>query len=455
MAAGLLPGESACRAEERFDSRFEHPVRRDDAAQGPGYSQSGLRDADFETDRPRRRVRQVSADDPRQLLSRYYVDYDKGFVIRPFDAKETPFELKINGRMQFRYSGFHSDVAGQDDRSNFEVERGRLEFRGFMQNPSLKYYINMDADTDDNHTVKFHDYWVNYKFNDAFTIYAGKGKVPASYTWYESSSTFRFADRDVATTFFRADRTVGVWAKGDLGEDKQFHYHMLVGNGLRSTDLEDEDVDELFVYSLMTWWNALGDVGKGFSDLKGHQNPAVRIGRTFSFANQNESAAGTALPEARWVRLGNGTRLTAPGALAPGVSVVGFDYYLYSLFLVAKYDGWSANVEFYYRGINNFDTTGGPSPDSDLEAHGFVAEVGRMIIAKRVELIARISGIDTSFGDTWEYTAGVNWFINGTHKNKLTFDVSVLDDLPAGSSSPNLEVGQDGLLFRAQYQVAF
>ena len=69
--------------------------------------------------------------------------------------------------------------------------------------------------------------------------------------------------------------------------------------------------------------------------------------------------------------------------------------------------------------------------------------------------MARVDAVNSAFGDTWEFAAGINWFINGTHRHKLTLDVSELDGVPAGSSSPNFETGQVGTLFRLQYQVAF
>jgi hypothetical protein len=108
--------------------------------------------------------------------SKFYVDYDKGFVVRPYDKQKTPFELKINGRMQFRYNDFKSD-GPTPSRNNFEVERGRVVLRGFVFDPALQYFINIDADTDDNHDMKFHDFWVNYTFSDAFNLHAGKGKI--------------------------------------------------------------------------------------------------------------------------------------------------------------------------------------------------------------------------------------------------------------------------------------
>lgn len=90
--------------------------------------------------------------------SDFYVDYSKGFVIRPYDKEKTPFEMRINGRMQFRYTGFSSN-GPTPSRSNFEVERGRLILRGYVFDPALQYFLNIDSDTDDNHDIKFHDFW--------------------------------------------------------------------------------------------------------------------------------------------------------------------------------------------------------------------------------------------------------------------------------------------------------
>ena len=386
--------------------------------------------------------------------SRFYVDYDNGFVIRPFDKQVTPFELKFQGWMQLRYNGFHSE-GPTPSRNNLEIERGRMIFRGFAYDPNLQYFINIDADTDEQHVMKFHDFWFNYKFSDAFNLHGGKGKVAGSYTWYLGGRQFRLIDRDTATTFFRSDRTIGLWALGDFGEQDRWHYHALIGNGLRTADFTPGEVDDLIAASMMLWWDATGDYGQEFSDLEWHDELAVRTGQTFAWSNQNQGPEDSVLPEARWVRLGNGTRLTDTGALAPGVTVTGFDYFLYSAFFLAKYQGWSANAEFYYRWINNFDTAGGGSPYGDLQAHGFYAEVGRMLCPKYLELVGRICGINTSFGDSWEYGAGINWFLDGTHNNKFQVDLLVLDDVPTSNSGPNYEVGQTGIMCRAQYQIAF
>ena len=380
--------------------------------------------------------------------------YDRGFILEAKDPEQTPFRLQVNGRMQGRYTAFAPGKSGQTDRSHFEIERGRLSFQGHIYDPALQFYYNLDADTDEDHDVKFHDFWINYEFSEAFNLHFGKSKVPSGYTWMVTSAHQRLVDRDISTTFFKADRTVGLRATGRLGDDKQHYYQAVIGNGLRSTDMRAEDVDELFVYCLIHWTDVLGSVGAGYSDLAGHEEFSLRIGQSLAYLNQNEGTNGEVLDEARWVRLGNGARLTDPGALAPGVTVNGFDHYLYTAFLVAKYNGWSANAEYYYRWLNNFDTSGG-SVTGGLDASGFAVDVGTMLVPASIELMGRIAAVDTAFGDSWEYAGGVNWFLDGTHKHKLTFDVSVLDGVPAGSSSPNYELGQVGTLFRLQYQVEF
>jgi len=127
----------------------------------------------------------------------YTAEYDSGFKISPRDKKKTPFELKINGRLQFRWAAFANDIDTFTNRvetidvvsrNDFEVERGRLEFKGYALDPSLKFYFNLDADTDDNHEVIFHDFWFDYDIADNATVRVGKAKVPSSYEWLESST---------------------------------------------------------------------------------------------------------------------------------------------------------------------------------------------------------------------------------------------------------------------------
>jgi len=399
---------------------------------------------------------------------KFFADYDGGFLISPVDKQATPFELKINGRMQFRYVGFDRDRATFSNRgdtarggplpvfnrNDFDIERARLMFSGYVYDSNLEFFLNLDGDTDDNHRVIAHDFWFNYKFSDAFNLHAGKAFVPGSRDWLSGSTRTHLADRSMATTFFRPDRSLGVWAIGEMTEN--LFYRAMLSNGFNTTDLRFSNVDTNLAYSGSMWWDATGDYGKGYADLAWHEEPAIRVGQSFTFANQSGTVSpGVPRSEQNFLRLSDGTRIITPGALAPGVTVTGGHLYLYAIDAAAKYRGFSFNAEYFFRWLSEFKTRGGPIPHSQLYDDGFYTDVGYMLIEKSVEIVGRISTVDGLFGDSWEYAGGINWYVNGTHKNKLTLDIAALDGSPASNSGPNYAVGQDGILTRLQWQIAF
>jgi len=277
--------------------------------------------------------------------------------------------------------------------------------------------------------------------------------VPSSYEWLESSTSTRFADRSVSTTYFRADRSLGIWFFGETANDG--YYQVAVTNGFFTTDLEPEDVDNNFAYTALTYRDFGGDFGSGHSDIEYHQNPVVRVGSSFSYNNTN-SINGSPTAEQNFARVSDGARLTDTGALSPGLTINDFDQHVLSCFMSGKWRGYSFNAEYYARWLQNFGTVEGPSTSiNDLFDSGFYVDAGYFLVPEKFEVNARISQIDGLFGDSWEYAAGWNYFINGTHKNKLSFDATVLDGIPTSNSSPNFELGQDGILYRLQYQIAF
>ena len=71
----------------------------------------------------------------------FYADYERGFVVRPFDKSRFPFEAKLNGWIQFRHHAFSrvtetwTDNAGITrpvlNRNAFDIERARLNLSGY------------------------------------------------------------------------------------------------------------------------------------------------------------------------------------------------------------------------------------------------------------------------------------------------------------------------------------
>ena len=110
----------------------------------------------------------------------YFAAYDKGFGIFPYDKKKNPFELKINGWIQFRHHAFAREVDSWTDnagitrpvknRNAFDIERARLSFKGTALDPRLTYFYQLDGDTDGRHAVDFFDYWWAWKVSDRFRL---------------------------------------------------------------------------------------------------------------------------------------------------------------------------------------------------------------------------------------------------------------------------------------------
>jgi len=384
--------------------------------------------------------------------SDYGVDYKGGYRI--FD-RNGPFQLRINGRMQFRYVGFDSDSGGMtsatpNDRNDFEIERGRLEFRGTFLDGDTHFYINLDADTDDNHHVIFHDFWVNHEFSEGFDLYVGKAFFPGSRDWLSGSTRTHLADRSMATTFFRPDRTLGIWAIGEPIED--VHYRVMIGNGFNTTDLESatssgSQIDTKFAYAGSVWWDPLATYGKGYADLEQHEDLAVRIGATVTIAQEQDGQL-PANQEADAIRLSDGSRLTS-------LMVESFDLKMGAFDAAMKYQGLSINSEMFWRELNSVSAPSMPTVPRSFYDWGGYVDVGYMLIPHKLEAVGRFSTVQGSIRDSHEYAGGFNWYVDGTHLNKLTCDASKLDGSPTSNSGPNYRVNDDGWLFRIQWQIAF
>lgn len=387
--------------------------------------------------------------------------FKKGVVLQSLD-QSAPFEMKINARMQFRYtqfsrnqkSGVFDDGTSYQirDRSDFEIERGRLSFEGYALDPKLRYYINLDFDTDDNHDVKAHDFWFEYAYLPEHSIFAGKAFVPGSREWIDGSTSTHLIDRSMATSFFRPDRSLGVWAIGDLAE--KWKYRAMVSNGFKTTDLESDEIDNDFTYALSLWGDLMGEYGKGRADLEQHQDLAVRVGTSFTYSPIQANPDAEPTGEADAVRMSNGKKLDSEGAYQDGLTITDYDLYLYAVDLSAKYQGFSINSEAYFRNITNIAGDMMVGDDSFTDKGAYV-DVGYMIVPQTFEAVYRYSFINGDRSDSTENAFGVNYYVDGSHNNKLTLDASHLDQSPVSSSGPNYEVGQDGWMYRAQWQIAF
>ncbi len=397
----------------------------------------------------------------RHILS-HYSGYDEGFFIRPFNPQDTPHELVINGRIQFRHVGFDRDVDFWTDnggttrpvrsRNYFDTERARLYFKGTAFDPRLTYFLHLDGDTDGREFVDFFDYWWAWKFSDALQVQLGKRKVAAVRNWLLPAWDTLLVDRPLANDFFRPSRTQGIWAVGQFGESG--HYEAMVGNGYRTENTTISNQNNRFAFAGTQWWEPWGDFGTGYSDYECHRRAVIQFGHSFVYARQDGLLNGEPLQEADFVRLTDGTVLDSEGALAPGVTVNEFNVTLYTIDLAMKYRGLSINAEIYNRWLQRLRGDG-PLPLTKLYQSGYFVQGSYYLIPRTVYVAARVSRVNGLFGDHYEYAGGVNWYVYGNRNLKLTFDVTSLDGSPLNNTASDILVGDDGTLFRTQFQAMF
>ena len=392
----------------------------------------------------------------------YYTDYDDGFLIRPRDELKRPFELQVNGWIQFRHHAFDRAVTSWTDnagvtrpirnRNIWDIERARIVFSGHAVDRRLTYFLQLDGDTDGRHAVDFFDYWWAWKFGERFRVQVGKRKVPASRQWLLSARHTRFVDRPMANDFFRPDRTIGVFGAGRMGD--HLHYQVMVGNGYRTTNLPNSESDGLFSYAASGRWEPCGAFGRQLADYGWSCRPLLQLGQSFVFSPQRGTAPAKPLGEADFLRLTDGTRLADTGALVPGVTVNRADLYFYGVDGALKWRGWSLNAELFLRWIQDLRGDG-PLPLGKLFQRGYYVEGGRFLVAKRLDVNFRYSQVSGLFGNASEYALGCNWYPLDTPRLKLSFDATRLDGSPLNNNASDILVGDEGTLFRSQFQAEY
>jgi hypothetical protein len=398
------------------------------------------------------------------LGDRFRVDYDNGFAILPRDPDETPYSLRIRNQNMFRYDGFSRaesswiDSAGNrlpiNNSSYFGIPRGRLIFSGNAIMPRLSYLLNIDYNSVTNQPIGFRAFWLSYRFSKALELFVGQSKVPGSREWIESAfAPLQSADRTMATTFFRPSLSQGMWITGEPLDD--VFYHAMVSNGFNTLNLQPEQLNNRFAWSGSAWWEPWGDFGRGYSDLQDHQEAAIRLGGCYTYALGSGNQSASDAVENSPIRLSDGTVITTPGAIAPGVTLLSYDVSLAAIDLAWKYRGLSLSSELYFQDLLGLQGTG-PLPIASTSAFGGFVKGGWFVVPRETEVYARTSYVTGAYGSGYELGGGFNrFFLPGKDNLFFTCDAAWLENSPAGQNRTGFVAGQTGLLVRAQIVAAY
>jgi hypothetical protein len=402
------------------------------------------------------------------VVERLGTRYDNGFVlVESPDKSRVPYELRFNLFNQFRYlnqqlesstfTDHLGDVHPVMSRNDLNVNRNLFYFQGYVFDPNLIF--NAIIWSSNSVATVIQGGYIGYRFDKAFTLYAGYWGIPGSRTNTRDFMFLEGVERSMADNFFRPSFTQGVWAEGQVFE--HLYYEAYIGNSLNTLNVSTTKIDRNMVYSGSTWWEPLGDYGPpgaarmAFSDLENHECPVVRIGTSVSGAREDRfSDLEQNTPENSAVYNSDGVLFFATGSLAPGVTVDLANYYMWAQDFGYKYRGFAFNAQYYFRWLNSFRADG-PLPLSQTFDHGFEASAGYFIVPQTFETYGRTSAVFGQFGDSSEYALGFNWHPWKNRGFRLTGEANYVDKSPTNSVQTIYNSGMTGWNFVLQTQLYF
>ena len=409
---------------------------------------------------------------------------------KPF-IQQGPNKVNFIFRNQVRYSFFNydSDAVGTRggpggsfivtdeprDRSGFELTRLYLGLEGTIFCEDISYQLVLNFANRFGSGVEKEFAWMDWRYAGDHHVRAGADKNVFCYEEaLNSSGSLAFVDRSLFTKAFALDSDVGVFAWGTFGScncPKQFFYKVGATNGegrldqqaVFNTDARDTFSDQLLYTGLFEWRITCDDFPFDEVDHRACEDRCklqAAIGLEGYYENDDDSSH-------------NQVGLALRGGSGPN------DRYAFGAYARARWEGWTAMVEWAERTINY--TAGSTSPDqTDSGAHAYVhyrfadsnwglGARASMIWLDKDYRTAAVGGgapvpAPVAIDDTIEeYGFVVNYFF-WDHQNKISADVnwvkhnSGVNSTSAGYMSNSAAKGvivEDGIMVRVQWQLQF
>lgn len=339
-----------------------------------------------------------------------------------------------------------------DRRQDLQLNKVNLTFKGWMMDPKFRYLIflwTQNTSQGQGAQVVIGGY-LSYKFNDAFSVYAGIGALPTSRTvMYTFPNWLRVDNRTVADDFLRGSYSTGIWADGEIFDN--VYYRVMLANNLSQLGIDAGQLDAgLNTLATALWWYpTTGEFGyaSGFGDYDWHEEVATMVGVNFTRSREDaQSQPDTDAIENSQIRLSDGTRLFLPNAFGNGSRVNEATYRMLAMNAGVKYRGWSFEGEYYMRWLDDFETVG-PVPISESFDHGYQLHVSAMPIRDYLQTYVSASKVWGDFGNPGDIALGLNWYPFGERHFRLNMQGLYLNNSPVGYPSVPYVVGGNGWVF--------
>ncbi|MFH1747201.1 MAG: porin [Planctomycetota bacterium] len=404
--------------------------------------------------------------------------YDNGFFIRSSDDK---FLMKVNALAQFRWThyGTRSDNRyllprqERDDRTGFDMQRLRICFSGHAYSEDLTYLLELRTDAANSYDAILSWAYIDYRLCDSVRFRFGKFKGASTRANTTAHHNLQMISRPMVDAVFGAGFVLGARMHGQLFENKVDYYLDVVNSlsqgenfgGGRTITADPAELDGNPAILFRVVWHALAENNaKDFvsqSDIERHESLAFDLGFHYLFNDDAGDLQTTRIPFPRRTILEGGWGLTNTNGLQ--IHQMGLD-------AAFKYQGFSAIGEYIIRMVD--PRRAGRTPfapwwlltgdDSSTAQHGAYVQAGYFLPIpgheNKIEAVARVGAISALAEDqecTWEYGAGLNYYLEGNNV-KLMTDVIKYSEVPITSSYKSMaNVNDDALIWRVQLQVAF
>jgi hypothetical protein len=391
----------------------------------------------------------------------------KGFVI----ARTPKGELNFSAFTYARYlnqkdlDSTYTDAFGRtfaiDPRNDVQFQKLTLNFKGWLFNPKFRYlfytWTSNTSQGDPAQVVVAGN--LGYLFNESFELYAGIGALPSTRsTNYSFPNWLKNDHRTISDEYFRGSYTTGIWASGKIAEGLK--YRAMLGNNLSQLGVNASQLDDgLNTVSAALWWMpTTGEYGpgEGFGDYEYHEDLATLFGIHYTRSREDaQGQPGTDSFENSQIRLSDGTRIFSPDPFNTGGNIQKATYQMLAINGGFKYRGWSLDIEAYKRLVDDFDLLNGSIPVTELNDTGFQVQGSTMLMPNRLQAYAAYSKIYGEYGDPYDLSLGLNWFIFDRREARINVQGLYLKDSPVGYSSVPFAVGGNGWVFTTDLILAF
>jgi len=405
---------------------------------------------------------------PAAEQERYFGTYEfgKGFGLARNEYGEVNFGVYVYPRylnqkgLDKTYKNGDGEEVKIDRRDDVNLNKVKIEFRGWLFDPKFRYVLY----TWTNNTAQGQGAQVvvagnlAYIVGDYLTLGAGIASLPTTRSTQGNFPYWLAVDnRDMADEFFKGSYTIGFFAHGQIAPGVA--YSAMLGNNLSQLGIDAGQLDGDFttVSAALWWMPTTGEFGyrNSFGDYEDHKDVATRLGLHFTFSPEDrQSQPGTEDIDNSQIRLSNGTIVFSPGALAPGVVVSSVKYYMTAIDAGVKYRGFALEGEYYLRWLDDFKASG-PLPDDTFFDHGFQLLGSVMIVPKTLQYYVTGSTVFGEYGDPWEVTTGMNWFIFRRREVRLNFQYIYDHHSPVGYLGIPRQVGGTGSIIDLNLEVNF